>query len=164
MLFKNGERVPLSGASNGNLYDVAFSGDDMYLAGSDSKMAAFWKNGERFILTDGKNSFAAARGLAIKDGDIYITGYDGKLTKIWKNGEQLFVSDGDAPDTQGNAVAPFGPLALAAGYAQNNAEKTVAVIWAGTKALHAIMLSDGSGNADALSIAIVPRQVNTVSP
>jgi hypothetical protein len=157
MLFKNGERLPLPGASGGNLYDLAVSGADIYLAGSDNKIAAFWKNGERSILTDGQSSFSAAMGLVVKDGDVYITGYDGRLTKIWKNGEQLLVSDGEAPDTQGNAAALFGPLALAAGYVKNNAEKTIAVIWAGTKKLQAIPLSDGSGNADALSIAIVPR-------
>jgi hypothetical protein len=157
MLFKNGERVRLNRV--GNLYDVAFSGDDIYQAGSDSKIAMYWKNEERFILTDGQSSFAAAMGLAVKDGDVYITGYDGKITKIWKNGEQLLASNGDAPDAQGNAVALFGPLALASGYATNNQEKTVAVIWTGTKKLlRAIALSNGSGNADALSITIVPRR------
>ncbi|MDR2662362.1 MAG: hypothetical protein LBC31_05125 [Treponema sp.] len=157
MLFKNGERVLLNGVAGGNLYDVLVSVGDLYLAGSDNNLAAYWKNGERFILTGGPSPFAAALGLAVKGEDIYITGYDGTVTKIWKNGEQLLASDGSAPDTQGNAVALFGSLPLAAGYVKNDAEKTAAVIWAGTKTLRAIPLSDGSGNAEALSIAVVPR-------
>jgi hypothetical protein len=150
--WKNGEKI--TPEDDGNFYDIAVSGEDVYLGGSVKKTAGYWKNGVLTTLTDGEN-YAAARGLALSGEDVYITGYDGKVTKIWKNGDVIAETDG-AFDTQGNALALLGNTPLAAGYAQNEQKRNAAVIFVGTKAL-AIPLTDGTQNAEAKSIVIVPR-------
>ncbi len=79
----------------GNGTDIFVEGDDVYIAGSirinDTRwVACYWKNGERFNLTDGSSS-SRANSIFVKNGDVYIAGniYDGDkgLATLWKNGE-----------------------------------------------------------------------------
>ena len=93
---------------------VAVYGEDVYVSGyADVSMrdenndpipryiVLYWKNGEKYELTDGTTNAGAAT-VEVRDGDVYIGGYDSEVSttpytrtyaRIWKNGEVVFTDD-----------------------------------------------------------------------
>ncbi len=47
---------------NAEAFSIAISGDDVYVAGHEDKIAKYWKNGKPVNLTDG-STYASARSI-----------------------------------------------------------------------------------------------------
>ena len=108
---------------------IALDGDDVYFSGtyaedgSGVQYPAYWKNGERTILTipDGSSGYAA--DIAIHDDMVYVSGYydpsDGpERPCLWTNGtrEDLELPDGMANTAQANRLAVVGSDVYVSGY------------------------------------------------
>lgn len=86
--WENSEAKIMDGA--GDIYDGLVSGSDVYAVGTANYgIAAYWKNGKIFKLSDGSNH-EQATAIVISGSDIYIAGYgwsgDRTIAKYWKNG------------------------------------------------------------------------------
>jgi len=80
--------------------DIFVEGNNVYIAGAirinGIWIACYWKNGERFDLTDG-TSDAVAMSIFVKDDNVYAAGTmevnQKELATVWKNGEARLLFD-----------------------------------------------------------------------
>lgn len=106
-LWKNGIASILAGGYS-YAYDVAVSGDDVYVAGWAPNssgnvylsVATLWKNGVASPLSDGLTK-AQANSVAVSGRDVYVVGYvtnsaGNSVATVWKNGVASSLSDGKA--------------------------------------------------------------------
>lgn len=127
---------------------------DIYIAGDDNGMAAYWKNGTLIPLSALSNSIA--RSIAVVGNDVYVAGEEGDLfmygnnkAKYWKNGQEVFLT---GPIGAGaNSIAVFGGDVYVAGW-ELKGSKTVAKYWKNSQSFN---LTDGTTNAVATSIVVV---------
>lgn len=109
--WKNGNAVRYSNLNSASINSIAVSGDDVYLAGNQSKgtgqlvksVATYWRNGTAVSLTDGLK-IAAANSIAVSGSDVYVAGYEENgfnpstwssqsIAKYWRNGNAVTLSD-----------------------------------------------------------------------
>jgi hypothetical protein len=134
---------------------------DIYVAGDDNGMAAYWKNGQLIHLSALSNS--VARSIAVVGNDVYVAGEEGDLfiyiknkAKYWKNGQEVLLT---GPIGAGaNSIAVVGGDVYVAGW-ELMGTKTVAIYW---KNNQPFVLTDGSADAEATSIVIAGGDVYVV--
>lgn len=66
---------------------IAFSGNDVYVAGYENGMGKLWKNGIEQTL-NGSGGFTLS-AVKISGTDVYVTGYTGNQIRYWKNGNPV---------------------------------------------------------------------------
>jgi hypothetical protein len=85
--WKNGVTTDIPGATQ--IDQLSIISNDVYMAGSQSRIASYWKDGVAVALTDGSN-VAFAHSIALYGSDVYVAGgeYNGafEVGKYWKNG------------------------------------------------------------------------------
>lgn len=90
---------------------------DVYVSGSRSGVACYWKNGMRTALSDGRTR-AAAKAIAVSGADVYVAGLErnaaGNAACYWKNGVKTELTDGRQPAIA-EAVVVSGPGVYVAG-------------------------------------------------
>lgn len=118
---------------------------DIYLAGSDGKVAKYWKNGQGISLSDGTNYYASANSIFVAGDDIFVAGRDGNVAKYWKNRQSISLSDG-ANDAEARSVFVLNGDVYVAGY-----EGRIAKYW---KNGQEVSLSDSTKTASAESIYV----------
>jgi IPT/TIG domain len=111
--WKNGEVTFLGPTQSnfGGAYGLAISGTDLYVAGYSYFTAAFWKNGQKTILSE-PDSIALAKALVIDGNDVYVGGSDNNAPVYWKNG----IKNRLGGYGRVNALAVNGNDVYAAGY------------------------------------------------
>jgi hypothetical protein len=152
------------GAKTSFAFDIAFSGTDRYVVGSERETnsigtAKLWRNNESISLSDGtKNTIA--NGIAIKGNDVYVIGqeYNGlkKTIKIWKNGVATDLSDGTT-DAEVNKIVVAGDDIWVLGMDNNPiTNKRTIYVW---KNNFKIPITDGSKNCTASDMVISGNDV-----
>lgn len=126
---------------------------------SSRGIAAYWKNGEKHLLTDGRDS-AAVYAMTVSGNDIYAAGFEkGNLktiAKYWKNGIAVALTDGKfnaeahgiTIDNQGNVYV--------CGYETSQGHHVTARYW---KNGIGFSLNDGIHDSFASSIAVEGNDV-----
>ena len=157
-LWKNGMAVTLS--SGNDAADIAISGNDVYIAGYESRgnsvyTAKYWKNGVAVNLSDGtRNAFAY--GIAVQGNDVYVAGREltsGKASytaKYWKNGIAVPLSDG-SENASLAGIALMGSDVYAIGMHNRDGGSPVACYWKNGQPTN---LSNESTYAEQQSISI----------
>jgi hypothetical protein len=87
--WKNGVEKIIGNSTvvNGGAMCIAVSGVDVYICGTDSGAAAYWKNDVKVILSKSSGGEPAeANALALSANDLYIVGYYNGSAVYWKNG------------------------------------------------------------------------------
>jgi len=122
----------ISGGSYGGLYwmngsptklgdyvsSIALNGDDVYISGSQSGVARYWKNGAEVVLDRVKN-ISEATSIAVSGNDVYVSGKEKNsvgeswnLATYWKNGVHVTLTSGST-----SGIAKFGENIFIAGEA-----------------------------------------------
>jgi hypothetical protein len=166
--WKNGELVTLHdgpGDSDSFIYSMAFSGPDVYAAGTEygvdaPSLAKYWKNGESVTLSDGETS-AEAFSIVASEEDVYVAGYvtnaanGNHVVTYWKNDEPFSLHE--AVHGEAKSITVSGSDVYIAGFL--NYTKDVAVYW---KNGIIQVLTNGSDNAQALGMAVTGTDVHVV--
>jgi hypothetical protein len=89
--WKNGQLIFRENETS-NALSVFIHQNNIYMAGNvydfTSSIACYWKNGERFNLTDG-NVSAIAKSVFVADTDVYVSGMIDDQAVYWKNGSVI---------------------------------------------------------------------------
>jgi hypothetical protein len=94
--WKNGEEI-FRETDNSYAHTIFIHEDDIYLGGhlnhypSLKRVACYWKNGERFTLTD-ENDDAEIRSLFVTDSHVYAAGAVNGKAVYWKDGVVVILS------------------------------------------------------------------------
>jgi len=129
LIWKNGKRSELRTPET--IYEEAtsvfVSGEDVYVAGSyvptdgEKKIGVVWKNGDPFIVTDGKEITTFADVFVLGD-DVYTAGHEnvqgGIISKYWKNGKAVTLSTTDVT-TYAKSMVVDGADVYVLGYVDN---------------------------------------------
>lgn len=129
--------------------DVAISGNDVYVAGSQlnpngTSVAKYWKNGQEVLLSS-VTSQSEANSIVVVGTDVYVAGKDGHVAKYWKNGQAISLSNGSA-EAIATAIAVAGSDVYVAGCEAGRAK-----YW---KNGQEVMLTDGTNSAYAADITV----------
>ncbi|MDL2231726.1 hypothetical protein LJB85_03200 [Porphyromonadaceae bacterium OttesenSCG-928-L07] len=97
-LWVNGKAQVLDGTIDSWVQSVFVSGNDVYVAGHDGRVATLWKNGVAQPLTDG-TKYALPVSVFVSGNDVYTAGYEvnagGKqVATLWKNNVPQSLTDG----------------------------------------------------------------------
>lgn len=127
---------------------------DIYVAGDNNGMAAYWKNGQLITLSALSNSIA--RSITVVDNNVYVAGEEGDLfmygnnrAKYWKNGQEVYLTG--PIGASGNSITVVGGDVYVAGWQNSASKKTMAIYW---KNSQPVILTDGLTNAEATSIVV----------
>lgn len=84
--------LPLSsGLKNSQASSLAVTGTNVYVAASDGKFAAYWKDGVETKLPSTGKGEGIGNAITIFNGDVYIGGSDSTFAVYWKNGTEVFL-------------------------------------------------------------------------
>lgn len=130
--WKNGEEFYLEGtqANTGGAYGLAVSGTDVYIGSYTffgnypAFTAAYWKNGQKTILTE-HDSSGEVGALVLSNGDLYVGGNENSRPVYWKNGVKHILPTITPGYAMVNALAIEGTDVYAAGYEAANNGYTV---------------------------------------
>ncbi|MBD1422033.1 hypothetical protein [Sphingobacterium chuzhouense] len=129
LLWKNGKRSELRTpeTKHEEATSVFISGTDVYVAGSyipmdgEKRIGVVWKNGDTFMVTDGKESTTFA-DIFVSGNDVYTVGHENKkggiVSKYWKNGKAVTLSTEDVT-TYAKSIAVDGADIYILGYVDN---------------------------------------------
>ncbi|MDF2382022.1 hypothetical protein JMG10_11130 [Nostoc ellipsosporum NOK] len=164
ILWKDGVRSKITTGGSGELWDVAVSGSDVYLAGGDDgepgstvQKGAYWKNG--FITRLSPTAyFSRALKLKVSGSNFYVLGLEkttaGSVleTRFWKNGTAQNTSYLPASDTWQSVMAfdEFRGDVTFAGSQLNSGSISLATIWRNGQPIN---YTDGSLPARCLDVA-----------
>jgi hypothetical protein len=137
-------------------------GVDVYIAGVEEtaagkRIACYWKNGEKTVLTGGK-TIASARSIAVFGTDVYVAGIESNAAGnsaaacYWRNNTQIVLSSPSAYNIANvKGIAVSGSDVYVAGFERNDAHKSLACYWKnGVKTA----LTDGKTESTVRSIAV----------
>ncbi|WP_426671402.1 hypothetical protein ACPPVU_09205 [Mucilaginibacter sp. McL0603] len=95
-IWKNGSIIATATQSQ-SFSAISVANNVLYIAGSDSNAASYFKNGAAYHLTEGSTE-AQASGIAVWDTDVYVSGYENisghNVPTYWKNGKPTHLTDG----------------------------------------------------------------------
>lgn len=172
--WKNGIAVSLS-ESISVAFAIAISGSDVYIAGNvlegEHVFAVYWKNGNRVTLSDALNN-SQATSIAIAGNDVFVAGnlnLGGRsVARYWLNGEPVDLTDttkvgGKTVDATASSIFISGTDVYVAGqqviHSGTSPVQKIATYWKnGTP----VLLSNGTHDAEALSIAVAGDKVSVV--
>jgi hypothetical protein len=168
-LWKNGITQPLPDGNSIHISSLFVSGNDVYLAGSccldydyPSRVATFWRNGDRHLL----DTLGEATSIFVSGSDVYVAGYEWISgadsadrfwsPRLWKNGVMQCLDIDNCGSCSGTAWSVFvsGEDVYVAGISGGDA-----VIWKnGVKQTLAVRQQDPETgfytNAEALSVFV----------
>jgi hypothetical protein len=137
--WKNGRLMPFSTDMNTTIYAITVQDTDVYMAGTTSNGAAYWKNGNVTYLHPGALYISQAYAIAVSGTDIYVggtvahSGDSNGRAVYWKNGAETDLTSGSSTALV-NAIVVSGSDVYSAG--QNNqpdfdnvAGVSVAALW-----------------------------------
>jgi hypothetical protein len=148
----NGEFVslPQTGYSVIDIFSIAVSGGDLYLAGTYYGVGYYWKNGIPIAVN---SSFATGsetpNSIAVSDNDVYLAGGNG-VACYWKNGAQYVLSDGTHFEA-GTGIALADTSVYVSGF-ENTPPTAFAKYW---KNGVAVNLADSAVSSVAVAICLV---------
>ncbi len=156
------------GTKDAQAMSIAVSGNDVYVAGTETDFANFifsahaicWKNGNALYLDEGGSSYSFATSVAVSGNDVYVAGYKHNVANsapvYWKNGIPNYL-DGGLIYGYANAITVSGNDVYIAGNELNNfGNPHVAKYW---KNGIAFPLTDGTTLADAVAITVSGNDV-----
>ena len=101
--WKNGKVVSDNDFDMSHIRDMAISGSDIYIVGTEYRnvtinKASYWKNGKEVVLTSDNNKKERAEAIFVSGNDVYVAGIEfiygsWGIPKYWKNGEEIYISD-----------------------------------------------------------------------
>ncbi|MBC9930572.1 hypothetical protein [Chitinophaga qingshengii] len=96
--WKNGTGVTLA-TNYAEARDIAISGNDVYIAGTEHEVAKYWKNGVAVSLSNTGTWGAYGLAIAVSGADVYVAGVDNGSDGVarpvyWKNGTQYALPTG----------------------------------------------------------------------
>lgn len=117
-------------------------------------IAAYWKNGEKHLLTDGGDS-ASVHAMAVSGKDIYAAGFEEqnskRVAKYWKNGIAVILTDGKfSAEANGITIDTKGNVYVC-GYEGSIGHHVTAKYW---KNGVGVSLNDGTHDSFASSISV----------
>ncbi|RPD44455.1 hypothetical protein [Paracnuella aquatica] len=72
-------------------YDMAVTGNDVYVVGDTAQKAIYWKNGIGTMLS-ANNAYGTATAIVLSNKDVYISGVEDGNAVYWKNGVKTVLS------------------------------------------------------------------------
>jgi hypothetical protein len=112
---------------------IAISDDNVYVAGYTGTegtpgYAAYWKNGEVNLLTDG-SFFACAKSIRVYGEDGYVTCPDVQVAKYWKNGTEVLMPETELCSTVSSVAVLNGDVYAAGLIGGSNSAEGKVTYW-----------------------------------
>lgn len=138
LYWKNGELVGRIENEDVDVFDMAISGTDIYITGTqwdwriDIPVAVYWKNGEKTLLPGG--TMSSAIGVEVVGSDVYIGGaiMEDGIMKVghWKNGKFRSVWEAaEDDDLELASMIISGTDVYMSGYVEKKTGTLSAVYW-----------------------------------
>ncbi|HEY0678963.1 MAG TPA: IPT/TIG domain-containing protein [Chitinophagaceae bacterium] len=159
MYWKNGQVFLLATTQNniGGAYGIAISDTNVYVGGythysvSPGFQAAYWKNGQKTILTS-PDSAGEVRALALSGSDLYAGGSENYKPVYWKNGVRYSLPTAGGGASRLNALAIDGNDVYAAGVEPGPANEVHSVYW--KNGIRTVLGKNSPVDMGATSIAV----------